>query len=170
MSIIEKYIEEENWKKARIEILKKLKNNKDDHWLITRLAITYYEEKKYKKAFQLSDRAIKLAPYCPLVLWDYASTLEMVGDTKEAIKIYHKIIRKGIEGIAYGKCGEGLNWAKALYTDCYYSLATCYLTLENKRKAKQYFEKHFNTRGKGIPSIYNIYEVKRAYKKLLNEI
>ncbi len=76
---IEKYIEEEKWVKARIEILKELKHHKDDHWLIIRLSTTYYEEQKYQKAFELAGRALKLAPNCPLVLWDYACTLDMLG-------------------------------------------------------------------------------------------
>ena len=170
MNVIEKYIEKENWAKARNEIRKELKTDKDNHWLITRLGLTFYEEKEYKRALHYSEKAKKLAPNCPLVLWDYAGTLDMLGKEKEAIKVFQKIINKGIEEIAYGECGEGIRWAKALYADCFYRLALSYLRIGQKRKAKENFEKHFVNRGRGIPSIYKINEVKKKYKKLLNAI
>jgi len=170
MNQIEKYIEEEKWEKARKEILKELRSHKDDHWLIIRLSTTYYEEKKYKKAFELAAKALKLAPNCPLVLWDYAGTLNMLGRNIEAIKTYQKIIKKGVEKIAYEECGEGLLWAKALYTDSFYRLALCYSEIGNLKKFKEYFEKHLSSRGKGIPSIYKLVYVKKKYNQILKAI
>jgi len=79
----------------------------DDHWLLTRLGLTYYEEHNYKKALFYETQALRLAPKCPLVLWDYAGTLEMLGRDKEAIAIYRKLVKRGVDKIAYGECGEG---------------------------------------------------------------
>jgi len=168
MNLIEKYIEEENWQKARSEIHKRLKTDKDHHWLITRLGLTYYEERKYQKSLEYAEKAIVLAPDCPLVLWDYAGTLDMLGRKREAIKVYQKIIKKGINEIAFGKCGEGIRWAKSIFADSLYRLALINSYQGHKRKAIEYFELHFSSRGKGIPSIYKLNDVKKDYKKLVN--
>jgi len=47
---IEKHIESGNWQGARKLIRAALRTEPNSHWLITRLGLTYYEERKYKKA------------------------------------------------------------------------------------------------------------------------
>lgn len=81
-SRIEALIEAEKWSAARQAIRAKLRSSPDDHWLLTRLGLTYYEEKRYKQALRYSVRALEKMPHCPLVLWDYAGTLEMLGQTR----------------------------------------------------------------------------------------
>lgn len=123
---IEKLIADEKWKDVRKLIRAALRKEPGDHWLLTRLGTTYYEVFDYEKALFYSKQALELAPNCPLVLWDYASDLDMLGRTKEAIAIYKKLVKRGVEGIAYGECGEGLAWARGLVADCLYRLAKCY--------------------------------------------
>jgi hypothetical protein len=67
---VETHFHREEWTKARSLISKALRTNKVDHWLITRLATAYYEQHKYKRALELDRRALRLAPRCPLALWD----------------------------------------------------------------------------------------------------
>ena len=62
----------------------KLKSSPNDHWLLTRLGLTYYEERRYKQALKYELRALAEAPNCPLALWDYAGSLEMLGRTEAA--------------------------------------------------------------------------------------
>src|SRR5262245_20839579 len=123
---IEKLIAAENWKAARTLIRVALRKKPDSHWLLTRLGLTYYEAYKYEKALFYTERALELTPNCPLALWDYAGDLDMLGRTREAIYIYKKLVKRGVEGIAYGDCGEGLAWARGLVADCLYRLAKCY--------------------------------------------
>src|SRR5687768_1235920 len=99
---IEKLIDAEDWKAARKLIHAALRKEPDSHWLLTRLGLTHYEERNYRKALLYDTQALELAPNCPLVLWDYAGTLDMLGRNKEAIAIYRKLIKRGVDKIAQG--------------------------------------------------------------------
>jgi predicted Zn-dependent protease len=163
---IEKLIDAEDWKGARRLIRAALRKEPDDHWLLTRLGLTYYEEHNYKKALFYETQALKLAPKCPLVLWDYAGTLEMLGRDKEAIAIYRKLVKRGVDKIAYGECGEGRTRARGLVADCLYRIATCYEEAGQHRKALAYYDRHLGQRGAGCESIYPITGVKSHVKEL----
>ena len=158
---IEILIESEKWASARKLILSELKKDPKNHWLLTRLSTTYYEERNYKKALQISRKASAIDPKCPLVLWDLAGTLDMLGREKEAIKIYRNLIRRGVDSIAFGECGEGLARARGLIADCYYRLFSCYQSLGAKKTAQSFLHKHLSLRGRGCHSIYLLKEVKR---------
>ena len=166
---IEKLIDAEDWKGARHLIRIELRKRPDSHWLLTRLGLTYYEEHNYKRALFYENRAMKLAPHCPLVQWDYAGTLDMLGRDKEAIAIYRKLVRSGAEEIAYGPCGEGLAWARGLVTDCLYRIAKCYEDGGRYKTALAYYEQHLERRGPGCRSIYPISEVKKRVRELSSQ-
>jgi len=89
---IEKAIEAQDWPKARKLIQRELLQNRNDHWLLTRLSLTYYEEHQYHAALWLALKALRLAPYCPLVNWDRAGSLEMLGREDEALKLYRRLL------------------------------------------------------------------------------
>ena len=57
--------------------------------MISRLALTHYEELEYEKALELDQQALALAPSCPLALWGYAGSLEMLS-REHALKIYQR--------------------------------------------------------------------------------
>jgi tetratricopeptide (TPR) repeat protein len=163
---IEKYLLQEDWQIARAIILKELKKTPGDHWLLTRLSLTYYEEHKYKKALKIVEKALKYAPKCPLVLWDYAGTLDMIGQHQEAIKIWKRLLRIGIDKIAYGECGEGLRWARSLLNDSRYRIGRSYRKMGKLKQASNYIFAHISHRTPGTPSIYLLSTVKRE----LNDI
>ncbi|HEX5432393.1 MAG TPA: tetratricopeptide repeat protein, partial [Bryobacteraceae bacterium] len=81
-------INAERWRAARQVIRAELRSSPNGHWLLTRLGLTYYEEKRYKQSLRYTARALEEMPNCPLVLWDYAGDLEMLGQTKRALDIY----------------------------------------------------------------------------------
>ncbi|MEW6619835.1 MAG: hypothetical protein AB1422_10955 [bacterium] len=164
---IEIYISREEWRKARLLISRELKKSPDDHWLVTRLGSIYYEEYEYEKSLELSEKAMKLAPKCPLVLWDYAGSLDMVNKNKEAIAIWKKLLKKGVEAIAYGDCGEGVRWARSLLNDCRYRISRSYEKLGNISASIRFLEEHIANRSPGIPSIYDLSVVKRELSELL---
>src|SRR4051794_28575233 len=114
---IESAIKREDWKEARRLVRAALRRQPDSHWLIARLALTYYEEFDYERALTIGQQAYKLAPNCPLVLWEMAGTLDMLKRHREAIPIYRRLVRRGVESVAYGDCGEGLAWARGLVAD-----------------------------------------------------
>jgi tetratricopeptide (TPR) repeat protein len=162
---IEALIEADNWKGARKAIIAALRTQPQSHWLISRLALTHYEELEYEKALELDQQALALAPGCPLALWGYAGSLEMLSRAHEALKIYQRLIDRGAESIAYGECGEGLARARGLVADSYYRMATCYESLGKKEKAMDAFETHLDLRGPGCYSIYPLGELRMELKQ-----
>lgn len=166
---IEELIDKENWQNARKAIMAELKNKPQDHWLLTRLGLTYYEERNYKKALEIEEEALKLSPNCPLVLWDYAGSLQMLNRHNEAIKIYEQIINKGVEEVAYGECGEGKALARGLIADCQYRISLSYRELGKENLSLRAFEKHLGLRGPGCRSIYPLKNINKEYNKLKNK-
>lgn len=160
---IEERIQAQDWPGARRLIEARLTADADNHWLLTRLSLTYYEERDYQHALQVSKRALALAPNCPLVLWDYAGTLEMLGRYREGLSIFRRVIRRGVESIAHGECGEGVGWARGLIADCHYRTAGCYRKLKQEARSLREFEKHLDMRGPGCYSIYSLREVGKQF-------
>jgi tetratricopeptide (TPR) repeat protein len=165
--VIEEHYREERWAKARNLILRELKSDPNDHWYLTRLSGTYYEEHKYKKARQASDRAVKLAPHCPLVLWDRAGIVEMSGQPIQAIAIWKRLLKRGTKSVAFGTCGEGLTWAKSLLNDCRYRIANTYRRINKAKLARIYYKAYISHRDKGVLSIYSKRAVKKQFASLL---
>ena len=85
---IEKAIKTDSWIAARKLIREELKRDPKDHWLLGRLALTYYEQRKYDRALHWNLKALQEAPYCPLLIWDYAGTLAMLDRNNEALLLY----------------------------------------------------------------------------------
>lgn len=158
---IEKAIKREDWKETRRLVRAALRRQPDSHWLLARLAITYYEVFDYEHALTIGEQAFELAPYCPLFLWDLAGTFDMLGRHRDAISIYRRLIRRGVESIAFGGCGEGLAWARGLVADCWYRLAGCERKLDRRAQAVRCYEQHLAMRGPGCRSIYQLRVVRR---------
>ena len=158
---IESLIAIDDWKGARKAIAAALRTEPDSHWLLSRLALTHYEEFQYQTALAFDEMALELAPNCPLVLWGYAGTLEMLGREHDALNVYRLLVERGAESIAYGECGEGLARARGLVADCYYRMAGCYKSLGQHRKADEAFVTHLDLRGPGCQSIYPLGELHR---------
>jgi tetratricopeptide (TPR) repeat protein len=166
---IEKLIDRDDWPKARKAILAALKRFPDDHWLLTRLGLTYYEQRNYNKALEIEEKAYKLTPNCPLVRWDYAGSLQALERHKEAIKIYRRIVANGVDKIAYGECGEGKAWARGLIADCHYRLSMSYQALGQEVLSLRAFAKHLDLRGPGCHSIYPLKKMTEKYQKQKNK-
>src|SRR5262249_44519211 len=105
---IDEAMEQDAWAEARRLLLRELAIAPDDHWLTTRLATTYYEEKDYATALGWTEKALALAPQCPLVLWDHACALDMLGREEAAIRTWRKLIDRGAARLALDECGEGV--------------------------------------------------------------
>ncbi|MHC4945277.1 MAG: tetratricopeptide repeat protein [Planctomycetota bacterium] len=166
---IEKAIEKQDWKKARQLLRNALKRKPDNHWLLNRLGLTYYEQLEYKRAIHYIEKALAIAPRCPLALWDYAHCLDMTGKMKEAIATYRKIVKLGVERIAHGDCGQGKGWARGLIADCHLRMAYCYKDLRQLKMAVKVLKRHLKLRGPGCRSIYNIEDVRKLLHRLVYE-
>jgi tetratricopeptide (TPR) repeat protein len=163
---IESRIAAQDWAGARRLIRAALRRDPDSHWLLTRLGLTYYEQHRYDDALRYTTEALARAPRCPLVLWDYAGTLDQLGRHREALRIYSRLIRRGVESIAYDECGEGLRWARGLVADALYRQGLAYAALGEDRRARAALERHIAMRGPGTRSIYPLRDVRRELKAL----
>ena len=152
---IEALLEKEDWENARKAVLKELEVEQDSHYLVSRLALTYYEQRQYETALHYSQESMKLAPHCPLVLWNYAGALEQTGHEREAIRVWKRLLRRGIERIAHGPCGEGIRQAESLLNDCRYRIGKTYYFLDRPALAWRYMHAHLTHRRRGLPSIYS---------------
>ena len=166
---IERAIDQENWPQARALMRSALRREPYSHWLLTRLGLTYYEQRQYKRALHYSEKALALDPRCPLVLWDYAGCLDMLDRPKDALPIYRKLIRRGVDRLAHGECGEGRAWARSLVADCHYRMAHCHRRLANNTQAVASYRRHLALRGPGCHSIYSITTVRNELQSLRKE-
>jgi len=157
---IENFIKRGDWLEARRLVAAALDKTPDSHWLITRLALTYYEEREYERSLVLELRARELAPHCPLVLWDLAGTFQMLNRFPEAVVIYRRLLRRGVKAVAFGPCGEGVAWARGLLADCWYRLAQCHQANGRRLQALRCYQRHLASRGPGCRSIYRLEDVR----------
>jgi len=164
--LVNDYIMNEDWDKAKEILEKELKKSPEDHWIITQLSEVFYEMRNYDKALELSTKAIELAPDCPLVMNDNALHLYMLEKDSEAIVIWNKMLKKGVEKIAYGECGEGLRNAKSMLNDVRMRIGLSYFETGQKEKALFYFKEHLNNRQRGIYSNFTKQEVAKKIKEL----
>jgi tetratricopeptide (TPR) repeat protein len=160
---IERAIAANDWLRARKLIREGLRKSRDDHWLLTRLSLTYFEQRQYRKSLQYVVQALQIAPYCPLAVWDYAGTLDMLGRKKRALQVFQWLISWGEKRIAYGECGEGIRFARSLIADCYYRIASIHEDRRERGKTLQAYRQHLLRRKRGVRSIYPLPEVRRRY-------
>ncbi len=160
--------EKEEWARARGLIERALAKAPDDHWLLTRLGTTYYEERDYVRALELAQKAHALDPDCPLVLWDLAGALDAVGRPREAAKTYRRLIQKGIRGVAHGHHGEGAAWAVSLLLDSIYRLGLCYEALGADEEALEYLQHYLRLRRLWPDSLYTPQDALRHLTRLVS--
>jgi len=163
---IEQQIEREDWEGARRLIEIELLSKPDDHWYLTRLSSTYYEQRDYRRALELSSRALEIAPLCPLILWDHAGTLEMLDRPREALSIYRRLVGRGVENLAHGECGEGRPRARGLIADSLFRMGTCYAALGESEAAADCWQRCLAERGPGCQATYPIAKVRSKLSDL----
>ena len=151
---VEALVREGRWRAAQRAILRALKETPDSHWLLSRLSLTYYEQRDYRSALTHAKRALALSPSCHLALWEYAGALQMLGRHREAIQTYRRLTRRGAKRIATGPCGEGIARARGLVADCHYRLSESLAAVGKRQAALKEFATHLDMRGPGCRSIY----------------
>ena len=165
---IESLIRSERWKEARLQIRQELKDAPASHWLWTRLSLTFYEQRRYREALVAAQRALELAPRCPLGCWDLAGALQMLGRHSEALAIYRRLSAIPLRRLAEDACGEGRAWARGLVVDSHFRMMVSYEQLGKRRAALNSLVKHLDGRGPGCRSIYPLSEARTDERRLRN--
>jgi len=163
---IEAAIEREDWLKARRLIREGLRRKPGDHWFLTRLALTYYEQRQYRRALHYDVKALNVEPYCPLAVWGYAGALDMLERRKEALQVFRWLISWGEDRLAYGQCGEGIQRARSLIADCFCRIAKIYERTGQRKKAITAYRAHLSRRNTATRSIYSLKAVRNSLKTL----
>ncbi len=156
----------EEWEKARGILEREREKRADDHWVVTQLGVTFYEQQRYQEALQLFLSSQKIVPDCPLTLWNLAGTLDALGQYTNAMQIYTWLLRKAPND---DDCWEGKEWADALKTDCVYRVGVCLQHLHKKREAEDCYRQYLDLLSIGIEGSYSIDDVKRQVQDLHGE-
>ncbi len=164
---IESCLSHNEWSKARTLILGELRNEPDDHWLLTQLGVTFYEEKKYKAAIEKFLESFRLDSDCPLTLWNLAGALDSLGQSQKAINIYAQLLGSKITA-ADDPCWESSEWADSLKTDCLYRVGCCFAKLKQKKNAVACFREYITIQSETGKGIYSVDDAKKWISKLAN--
>lgn len=151
-----------------IELLNQvlLKEGKGSAWLYSRLSSCYYELRNYERALEYAKKAYKLWPTSPLVLWDYAGPLVMLGKEKKAITLLKRIQSMDTDLRTYGFADPQRSWMQSIKDDAYYLMGRSYYLIGEDALAKEAYLAHLATRKKGKRSIYSKKQVLKDLNKL----
>jgi tetratricopeptide (TPR) repeat protein len=157
---IEDLLQRSDWEKARRSIDRALAKRPDDHWLLTQLGVTYYEQQRYREALDPLRKSLAIVPDCPLTLWNLAGTLDALCRSAAAIEIYAWLLTSR-NTADDDPCWESPHWAESLRTDCVYRIAVCLRHLDRRQSAERCFRQYIALRLSGAPGTYPLEEAAR---------
>lgn len=145
-----------DWLAARRVLETGLLSSPNDHWMRSRLGVTYYETGDFAKALEHIELALALAPKCPIVQWDLAGTLQQLGEHARAIEIYQTLVKRQVGWLAKDPCLQSRALAKGLLADSQLRLCRSLEALGRKKEAEAAFLEHLTMRGPGCYSLYSL--------------
>jgi len=148
------------WEAARTMLQRERERDPENHWVLTQLGVTFYEQRRYEEALRLFLASHGIVRDCPLTLWNLAGTLDSVGKHADATRIYTWILQSNVSPDD-DPCWESKEWTDALKADCVYRLGVCFQHLGNKRKAEHCYRQFLNLLSIGVEGSYTIDDVKR---------
>jgi len=163
---IDRLMDEGQWAEAKSLIRRELRIRPDDFYWLANLAFINYEQGDCDSALVTIRKALDLAPGEPLVMYYYALILRSSGYPAEAIDVLRRIIRKGERRIGTVETKEGIRWARSLVNDCRYEIALCFVALKDFESADKWLKLHIKGRKGGVPSWYEMEEVRALQPKL----
>ena len=153
------------WETARKLLENEREKDPKNHWLLTQLGVTFYEQKKYGEALKLLWASLAIVDDCPLTLWNLAGTLDALKKHGKAAKIYSWLLQSQ-KSPEEDPCWESEQWADALKTDCLYRLGSCFQSLGKKRKAEDCYRRYLNLLLLGGGGTYSIEDVTGRIRSL----
>ncbi len=162
---IDDLIGREAWSEARDRIEIELADEPDNHWLLTQLAVTLYEEGLYREALRPLSRSLQIVPDCPLTLWNLAGTLDALGESVDAIRIYLWILNNS-KGPEDDPCWESLVWTESLQVDCVYRLGESFGRLGDARAAEVCYRRYIDLGLAGLRGSYSLDDASDAIQDL----
>ena len=153
------------WSQARKLLEAERKKKPTDHWVLTELGVTFYEERRYEEALQLFMASMEIVPDCPLTLWNVAGALDSLGRHEKAVPIFTWLLKAGVSPDD-DPCWESKEWAEALKTDCVYCLGLCFEHMDKREPAEHCYLQYVNLVLTGIEGTYPVNEVLDRIRRL----
>jgi len=151
---IETLFAAEQWKAARARLERERLKKPDDHWVLTQIGVTHYEEKNYVEALELFLQSLRIVGDCPLTLWNVAGALDALGNTRAALRVYTSLVNSKVSP-KKDPCWESQEWSDALKADCVFRIGACFEELGQKETAEHCFAQYLALRSLGIEGIYS---------------
>ena len=152
---IETLLERGSWAEARTRIERELVRTPDDHWLLTQLGVTLYEQGRYEESLTPLLAALKLVSDCPLALWNLAGSLDALGKPDIAVGIYTWLL-KSKKSSADDACWESETWTDSLKTDCVFRVGVCFQRMKREETATHCFRQYINLVLAGMSGTYSL--------------
>jgi tetratricopeptide (TPR) repeat protein len=153
------------WSEARKLLEAELAREPDNHWLLTQLGVTYYEQQQYEEALKHFQAASRIMPDCPLVLWNTAGALDALGKHAKAIQVFTRLLKGDAKSEA-DACWESPEWSAALKADCVYRLGVCFRDIGRNEPAEECFRQYLDLQLSGIDGTYSLQDVSREIRGL----
>ncbi len=153
------------WAKARKLLEEEREKEPRDHWVVTQLGVTFYEEHRYQESLELFLASLQIVPDCPLTLWNAAGALDSLGRHSKAVLIYTWLL-KADASPRKDPCWESDHWADVLKTDCVYRLGLCFEHQGKRETAEKCYRQYMNLLATGIEGTYPVDDVLAKVRRL----
>lgn len=150
----------EKWAEARAVLERELEKEPQNHWIVTQLGVTYYEQRRYQEAVDLFLESKEIVSDCPLTLWNLAGGLDALGKHSAALSIFTWLLQSRVSP-SDDPCWESVDWSETLKADCIFRIGVCLQNLGKKQKSEQCFRQYLNLLAMGIEGLYSLEDVKR---------
>jgi len=154
-----------DWDGARQLLEKERENDPSNHWVLTQLGVTLYEQKRYKQALELLLDSLKIVGDCPLTLWNLAGTLAALRKYDDAVGVYTWLLQSE-KTPEDDPCWESRQWTDSLKADCVYRMGACFQNLGKKDQAGRWFREYLNLLAIGVDGLYSMEDVVQRIRSL----
>jgi tetratricopeptide (TPR) repeat protein len=162
---IEELLRRGDWAKARRLLERERAADPDNHWLLTQIGVTLYEQRRYQDALETLSASRRLLPSCPLTLWHLAGAMDALGKHAAAARIYRQLLNSTASA-AEDPCWESPKWTERLKTDCVYRLGACLEHQGKKRAAERCYRQYLDLLLLGIEGLYSVNDVTERIRNL----
>ena len=152
---IDRLLAEGQWAAAGALLEKQREADPENHWVLTQLGVTLYEQRQYDDALKLFQASLKVVPDCPLTLWNLAGTFDAIGNTANAMTVYTWLLQSK-KSSRKDPCWESEDWADALKADCVFRLGVCFQHRGKKKEAEHCYRQYLDLLSLGVMGTYPI--------------
>ena len=143
---------------------KALRKEPDSHWLLTRAGRDALRAAGIPEGPVLAFAIARIVPDCPLTLWHLAGTLDALGYSTEALRLFTWLLRSK-KTPDDDPCWESIEWADALKTDCIFRMGLCFKHLDKNHEAAFCFRKYIDLCLLGMEGSYPMEEARRHLRQ-----